>query len=66
MMNGLRLIDGVPTALYAERTGLQLSALQAPLLAAQREGLLEVTTERIAPTARGQRFLNRLLGMFLA
>jgi oxygen-independent coproporphyrinogen-3 oxidase len=66
MMNGLRLIDGVPTALYAERTGLQLSELQGPLLAAQREGLLEVPTERIAPTARGQRFLNRLLGMFLA
>ena len=66
MMNALRLIEGFDTALYRERTGLSLAGLQAPLLAAQREGLLEVTAGRIAPTPQGQRFLNRLLGLFLA
>jgi len=66
MMNALRLNQGFAAALYAERTGLSLAGLQAPLLAAQRQGLLELTAERIRPTARGRRFLNRLLGLFLA
>jgi putative oxygen-independent coproporphyrinogen III oxidase len=66
MMNALRLIDGFPSALFAERTGLPLSALQTELLAAQREELLEVTTAHIRPTLRGQRYLNRLLQIFLA
>ncbi|HEU6456188.1 MAG TPA: radical SAM family heme chaperone HemW [Roseateles sp.] len=65
MMNALRLIDGVPTALFAERTGLPLSRLQVPLLAAQRQELLEVTPEHMRPTLRGQRYLNQLLQIFL-
>ncbi len=66
MMNTLRLIEGFPSALFAERTGLPLSRLQSELLAAQREGLLEVTTDHIKPTLRGQRYLNQLLQIFLA
>ena len=66
MMNALRLVDGFAPSLYAERTGLSLAALQQPLLAAQRQELLEVTTERIAATERGRRYLNRLLGLFVA
>jgi putative oxygen-independent coproporphyrinogen III oxidase len=65
MMNALRLIDGFPNALFSERTGLPLSRLQNELLAAQREELLEVTTEHMRPTPRGQRYLNRLLQVFL-
>ena len=65
MMNALRLIDGFPPRLFEERTGLPLAFLHEGLLRAQREGLLEATPERIAPTALGARFLNRLLGMFL-
>ena len=65
MMNALRLTEGVDTRLFEERTGIPLAALQAPLLEAQREGLLSVDAQRLAPTAKGQRFLNRLLGMFL-
>jgi oxygen-independent coproporphyrinogen-3 oxidase len=65
MMNALRLIDGFPSALFSERTGLSLSRLQSELLAAQREELLEVTTEHMRPTLRGQRYLNRLLQIFL-
>ncbi|MBI4986329.1 MAG: oxygen-independent coproporphyrinogen III oxidase-like protein [Rhodocyclales bacterium] len=66
MMNALRLIDGFETRLFEERTGLSLAAVQNELLAAQRAGLLTATPQRIAPTPQGQRFLNRLLGMFLA
>jgi len=66
MMNALRLTEGVETRLFEERTGISLAAVQAPLLAAQREGLLSVDARRLAPTAKGRRFLNRLLGFFLA
>ena len=65
MMNTLRLIDGFPTALFGERTGLPLARLQAELLTAQREALLEVAPERIRPTLRGQRYLNQLVQLFL-
>ncbi|HTH94410.1 MAG TPA: radical SAM family heme chaperone HemW [Rhodocyclaceae bacterium] len=65
MMNALRLTEGFPSGLFSERTGLQLSRLQSELLAAQREGLLEVTPEHIRPTLRGQRYLNHLLQLFL-
>jgi oxygen-independent coproporphyrinogen-3 oxidase len=66
MMNALRLTGGFPSALFSERTGLPLSRLQSELLTAQREELLEVTTDHLRPTQRGQRYLNRLLQIFLA
>ena len=66
MMNALRLTAGFPSALFSERTGLPLSRLQNELLTAQREELLEVTTDYMRPTLRGQRYLNRLLQIFLA
>lgn len=66
MMNALRLTEGFPSALFSERTGLPLSRLQSELLTAQRAELLEVTTERMRPTLRGQRYLNQLLQLFLA
>jgi oxygen-independent coproporphyrinogen-3 oxidase len=66
MMNALRLNDGFAPRLFAERTGLELAQIHSALRAAERDGLLAVDAERIAPTALGRRFLNRLLGMFLA
>ncbi len=65
MMNALRLTGGFPSHLFQERTGLPLSAIQAELSAAQRAGLLEMSAERIAPSAQGRRFLNQLLLGFL-
>ncbi|MFY9326712.1 MAG: radical SAM family heme chaperone HemW [Georgfuchsia sp.] len=65
MMNALRLCEGFQTRLYPERTGLSLAGIQQKLLAAKRDGLLDITTECIIPTARGQRFLNVLLRNFL-
>ncbi len=65
MMNALRLVDGVPLALFSERTGLPLSAIEKSALAARCAGLLDVTDGRLRPTAQGRRFLNRLLQYFL-
>ncbi len=65
MMNALRLCDGFQTRLFQERTGLSLSCVQQQLLAARHDDLLTVSAEHIAPTLRGQRFLNELLRGFL-
>jgi putative oxygen-independent coproporphyrinogen III oxidase len=65
MMNALRLTGGFETALFAERTGLTLSAVEQTLQEAVRRGLIVRDHARIAPTKHGQRFLNDLLQMFL-
>ena len=65
MMNALRLSGGFEVALFAERTGLALTALERPLREAVQRGLITRDHVRIAPTRRGQRFLNDLLQLFL-
>jgi oxygen-independent coproporphyrinogen-3 oxidase len=65
LMNALRLADGFPPALYESRTAQSMSYLLPRLLAAQADGLLTISPERIAPTLRGRRFLNVLLERFL-
>jgi oxygen-independent coproporphyrinogen-3 oxidase len=64
-LNALRLTDGFPPALFSERTGLALSALERPLREAEEKGLLERSWDRIRPTPRGRLFLNELLELFL-
>ncbi len=65
MMNALRLIDGFDPALFEARTTVPLFALERELRQAEADGLLERTLQRIAPTLRGQRYLNELLRRFL-
>ena len=65
LMNALRLIDGFPAALFAERTGLSLAGVERELAAAERDGLLARDLTTIRPTPKGQRFLNDLLERFL-
>jgi putative oxygen-independent coproporphyrinogen III oxidase len=65
MMNALRLAEGFPPGLFAERTGLAIAAVEKPLREAEARGLLERDHERIRPSALGQRFLNDLLQLFL-
>jgi len=65
MMNALRLTEGFEAALFAERAGLALSTLEQPLREAVQRGLITRDHVRIAPTKRGQRFLNDLLQLFL-
>lgn len=65
MMNALRLADGFPLALFGERTGLPLARLEKSALAGRQQGLLELSNDRLRPTAQGRRFLNRVIGLFL-
>jgi oxygen-independent coproporphyrinogen-3 oxidase len=65
MLNALRLVDGFPTALFNERTGLALVAIERELARAEDRGLLERDHEWIRPTPQGRRFLNDLLETFL-
>ncbi|MFM1987570.1 MAG: hypothetical protein RJA99_527 [Pseudomonadota bacterium] len=65
MLNALRLADGVPAALFAERTGLALAAIARPLARAAGRGLLDPDPTVIRPTPLGRRFLNDLQQMFL-
>jgi putative oxygen-independent coproporphyrinogen III oxidase len=65
MMNALRLIDGFPVNLFEERTGLPITLLQKQLDAAEQRGLIVRDHRIIAPTLRGQRFLNDLLQIFI-
>jgi oxygen-independent coproporphyrinogen-3 oxidase len=65
MLNALRLREGVPRALFSERTGLPTSAIDAAVLGAQQRGLLIADLHRLQPTERGFDFLSDLQSMFL-
>jgi oxygen-independent coproporphyrinogen-3 oxidase len=65
MLNALRLVEGFPVALFAERTGLPITAIAAELDRVEAAGLLERDHQHIRPTVKGQRFLNDLLEPFL-
>ncbi len=65
MLNALRLKEGFPLALFADRTGLSPATIAPTLQAAEQKGMLQVTAERIAPTLHGWRFLNDLIALFL-
>jgi oxygen-independent coproporphyrinogen-3 oxidase len=65
MMNALRLLDGFDGKLLQERTGVPLAAVEPVLSKAEAQGLLTRDALHIAPTLKGQRFLNELLQLFL-
>jgi oxygen-independent coproporphyrinogen-3 oxidase len=65
MLNALRLVAGVPTTLFEERTGLALPAIAAPMRRALEAGLLDPDPARLRATARGLDFLNDLQALFL-
>ena len=65
MMNALRLNHGFETRLFEARTAQPLSVINPILDRAMEEGLIECDERIILPTKQGQRFLNRLLEMFL-
>jgi putative oxygen-independent coproporphyrinogen III oxidase len=65
MMNALRLDDGFPTRLLTERTGVALISVEPTLECARARGLLEWDAAQVRATARGLRYLNDLLALFL-
>jgi oxygen-independent coproporphyrinogen-3 oxidase len=65
MLNALRLIDGVPLADFAQRTGLPPERIAAPLAEGRRRGWLADDHARLQATTLGQRFLNNVIVSFL-
>src|SRR5690606_16773469 len=65
LMNALRLTDGVPAALFEQRTGLPLASLATARREAEARQLLQTDPQRLVATAQGQLFLNELLQHFL-
>jgi putative oxygen-independent coproporphyrinogen III oxidase len=65
MLNALRLNNGVPVALFAERTGFPIALVSKELDEAEQRGLIERDHQRLRPTTLGRRFLNDLQAIFL-
>jgi oxygen-independent coproporphyrinogen-3 oxidase len=65
MLNALRLIDGVPMAQFAERSGLAIEWIATALSRARERGWLQPDPARLRTTALGQRFLNDVIASFL-
>ncbi|MGE0114527.1 MAG: radical SAM family heme chaperone HemW [Steroidobacteraceae bacterium] len=67
MLNALRLVAGFSETWFESRTGLPWSAIAPQVSGAQQRGLLEQMPDRFwRPTEQGRRFLNDLIGLFLA
>ncbi|PCJ35395.1 MAG: YggW family oxidoreductase [Cellvibrionales bacterium] len=65
LMNALRLKQGVPAHLFAERTGLPLKRIEAHWLALETKKLVEpYSAGRLSCTALGHRFLDSVLAEF--
>ena len=65
MLNALRLTAGFALGDFSARTGLEESAIAAPLTALLGRGLLERTAEGYRPSELGLRFLNDLVVEFM-
>lgn len=65
MLNALRLRHGFSLQEFTERTGLPLSAIEAPLKEAEGKGLIERDFARVRPSVRGFDFLSDLQALFL-
>ena len=65
MLNTLRLTEGFPVNLFAERTGMNLNTIEPALRRAEDHGLIYRDHQVIRPTELGRRFLNDLQQEFL-
>ncbi|GAB1265875.1 radical SAM family heme chaperone HemW [Aurantivibrio infirmus] len=66
MMNCLRLVDGVPSVYFQRYTGLPLQEIEGALTRLRAQNLMAESSERIASTELGRRFLNNALEEFMA
>jgi oxygen-independent coproporphyrinogen-3 oxidase len=65
MLNALRLIDGVPSHYFADRTGVEITQILPQMNLAIEKGLLENNLQQLQATALGLQFLNDLQEIFL-
>ena len=61
LMNALRLARGVDSALFEQRTGLPLAAIEKKLQSLRDRDLLEPEPTRLQLTTLGRRFMNTVL-----
>ncbi|OUS14017.1 YggW family oxidoreductase [Gammaproteobacteria bacterium 53_120_T64] len=65
LMNALRLQQGVPSALFNQRTGIALNTLESHWQVLETKGLVEpLASGRLRCTALGRRFLDSILAEF--
>ncbi|WP_251358746.1 radical SAM family heme chaperone HemW [Kangiella sp. TOML190] len=65
MLNALRLIEGVPTTIYPQRTGRLLADIQPEIDRAVDDGLLKSRAGWLQVSEKGGLFLNELLQRFI-
>jgi putative oxygen-independent coproporphyrinogen III oxidase len=65
MLGALRLKEGFELGRFTDRTGLALSAIDAPLHEAVQRGWLKASASWVVPTPRGFDFLNDVVSLFL-
>jgi oxygen-independent coproporphyrinogen-3 oxidase len=65
MMNGLRLKKGLKTDWVLDQLGMSINQLQTALAELVNEDLLIVSAERVLTTAKGYRYLNKVLESLL-
>lgn len=65
MLNALRLAEPVAIAVFQQRTGRPLAAVNDVIGQAEKDGLLRVEKGALSTTAKGFRYLNELLERFL-
>jgi oxygen-independent coproporphyrinogen-3 oxidase len=63
-LNALRLVEGFSCALFTRTTGLPWSCISNILRDAERDGMVRILADRVAPTALGRRFLDDLVARF--
>jgi putative oxygen-independent coproporphyrinogen III oxidase len=67
MLNALRLQQGFDLQLFSLRTGLPTSVIEKTLLDLQEQGFITLNEEQcLKLTAKGQQYLNDVVGAFLA
>ncbi len=65
MLNVLRLVDGVPTHQFKERTGLDIAAINGMMEESLKKGLLDEDPRTIRASGLGLQYLNDLQMLFL-
>jgi oxygen-independent coproporphyrinogen-3 oxidase len=65
MLNALRLVDGVPSHYFADRTGVEITQILPQMNVAIEKGLLENNLQQLQATPLGLQFLNDLQEIFL-
>ena len=65
-LNAFRLTEGFDRGLFSLTTGMPWARISTELGRAELDGMVRVLPDRVEPTALGRRFVNELVGRFVA